>query len=138
MIKSSTPKRIQYLIFIYCIALLGLLVFPNGIIIDESTNWKPNWNWGFLIYSLIICSSFAIFPTSYYSIKIYGKLGNLQLRRKWKFFLIGIFAYFFLYYGTSFSNTINNDGFRLIWSIISLPTLLALYLIYYGVGRQLD
>ncbi|NVM38469.1 MAG: hypothetical protein HWN81_22955 [Candidatus Lokiarchaeota archaeon] len=52
--------------------------------------------------------------------------------------MIGIFAYFFLYYGTSFSNTLNIDNFRFIWSLISLPTLISLYLIYHGVGRQLE
>jgi hypothetical protein len=135
----AKSRKNQYLInFLYSIALLGMLFIPNGVKINESTNWKPDWSWGFLLYSLLICSSIAIIPISYYSIKIYKKLGNLYLKKKWKNFLVGITAYFFLYYGTSFSNTLNHDFFRLIWSIISLPTLLALYLIYYGVGRQLD
>ena len=136
---NTISKKIQYLILIlYSIVLLGLILIPNGIIIDESTNWKPNWNWSFFLISTILMSSIVIIPTSYYSKKIYRKLGNLHLKKRWKYFLVGLSAYFFLYYGTSFSNTLNNDTFRLIWSIISLPTLLALYLIYYGVGRQLD
>jgi len=64
IIKSPNAKKIQYLILIYSIALLGLLFIPNGIVINESTNWKPNWNWAFLLYSLFICSSIAIFPTA--------------------------------------------------------------------------
>ena len=132
-------KRTQFLILVlYSVSLLVLLLIPRGIIIDQSTNWKPNWSWSFLIISIIVCSSIVILPTSYYSMKIYGKLGNIQLKKKWKYFLIGVSAYFFLYYGTSLSNTLNHDTFRLLWSIISLPTLIALYLIYYGVGRQLD
>jgi len=132
-------KRIQFLILVlYSVSLLVLLLIPGGIIIDQSTNWKPNWSWSFLIISILVCSSIVIFPTSYYSMKIYGKLGNIQLKKKWKYFLIGVSAYFFLFYGTSLSNTLNHDTFRLLWSIISLPTLIALYLIYYGVGRQLD
>ena len=132
-------KRIQFLILVlYSVSLLVLLLIPGGIIIDQSTNWKPNWSWSFLIISILVSSSIVIFPTSYYSMKIYGKLGNIQLKKKWKYFLIGVSAYFFLYYGTSLSNTLNHDNFRLLWSIISLPTLIALYLIYYGVGRQLD
>jgi MFS family permease len=132
-------KKIQYLILIlFSFVLLALLFIPNGIVIDETTNWKPDWNWSFFLISTILMSSIVIIPTSYYSIKIHGKLGNLHLKKKWKYFLIGLSAYFFLYYGTSYSNTLNNNPFRLIWAIISLPTLLALYLIYYGVGRQLD
>lgn len=132
-------KKIQILVLIIdAIFLLSLLIIPSGIIIDENTFWKPDWNWNFLLMSVIGWSVIVIFPTSYYSLKIYSKLGNSHLKKKWKYFLIGIFAYFFLYYGTSFSNTLNNDIFRFIWSLISLPTLIALYLIYYGVGRQLD
>lgn len=132
-------KRIQFLfLLLFGLLLLGLLFIPSGIIINQNTNWKPDWSWTFLIYSIIVCSGMAIFPASYYSIKMYKKLGNIQLKKKWKYFLIGVSAFFFLFYGTSLSNTLNHDNFRLIWSIISLPTLIALYLIYYGVGRQLD
>lgn len=132
-------KKVQILIFaIDALFLLGLLLIPNGIIIDENTFWKPDWNWIFLLISIIGWSSIVILPTSYYSLKIYSKLGNTHLKKKWKYFVIGISAYFFLYYGTSFSNALHNDIVRFIWSLTSLPTLMALYLIYYGVGRQLD
>ncbi len=131
--------RLQLLILIiFGLLILGLLFIPNGIIINATTNWKPNWSWVFFLYSFIICTIIIIFPTIYYSIKIYIKFESAYLKKKWKYFLIGIFAYFFLYYGTSLSNTLNHDTFRVIWSLISLPTLIALYLIYYGVGRQLE
>lgn len=136
---SKINKRIQFLfLLLFGLILLGLLFIPSGIIINQSTNWKPDWSWIFLICSIIVCSGMAIFPISYYSIKIYKKLGNVQLKRKWKYFLIGVSAYFSLYYGTSLSNTLNNDTFRFFWSLISLPTLISLYLIYHGVGRQLE
>ena len=135
--KFNTKIQITLLILVG-ILLLGLLFIPNGIQIDQSTNWKPNWSWSFFLYSVIVCSAIIIIPTSYYSIRIYSKFENKHLKKKWKYFLMGLFAYFFLYYGTTFSNTLNNDNFRLIWSLISLPTLIALYLIYYGVGRQLE
>ncbi|MFX0083295.1 MAG: hypothetical protein ACFE94_16235 [Candidatus Hodarchaeota archaeon] len=141
LLKPPNKINNRFLILfllIFGLILLGLLFVPRGIKINENTNWKPDWSWIFLVYSIIVCSGMTIFPISYYSLKVYGKLGNLQLRKKWKYFLIGVSAYLFLYYGTSLSNTLNNDTFRLIWSIISLPTLIALYLIYYGVGRQLD
>ena len=135
--RINTKLQITLLILVG-IVLLGLLIIPGGIQINQSTNWKPNWSWGFFMYSVIVCSSILIIPTSYYSIRIYSKFENQHLKKKWKYFLIGMIAYFFLYYGTSFSNTLNNDNFRLVWSLISLPTLIALYLIYYGVGRQLE
>ncbi|MHA1932941.1 MAG: hypothetical protein ACW96X_10395 [Promethearchaeota archaeon] len=135
--RFSTKTQL-FILFIVGILLFGLLLIPNGIIINPSTNWKPDWSWGFFLYSVIICTFIIIIPTIYYSIKIYSKFENQHLKKKWKYFLMGLFAYFFLYYGTSFSNTLNNNNFRLIWSLISLPTLIALYLIYHGVGRALE
>jgi len=143
LILVKPAKQIKFnlqllILIIFGLLIMGLLLIPNGIIINASTNWKPDWNWYFLIYSVITCTSIVIIPTIFYSIKIYRKFESEYLKKKWKYFLIGISAYFFLYYGTSLSNTLNDDTFRFIWSLISLPTLIALYLIYYGVGRQLE
>ncbi|MFX1570169.1 MAG: hypothetical protein ACFFCV_17565 [Promethearchaeota archaeon] len=137
--KQKFSINLQFLIIIiYGLLLLGLLLIPEGITINASTNWKPKWNWMFFLYSIIVCSVLIIIPSIYYSIKIFIGFESDYLKRKWKFFLIGISAYFFLFYGTVVSNTLNNDTFRFIWSLISLPTLIALYLIYYGIGRQLE
>ncbi|MFX0143924.1 MAG: hypothetical protein ACFE9C_07595 [Candidatus Hodarchaeota archaeon] len=136
--KMITFKYQLLILIILGLLILGLIFIPNGIVINTTTNWKPNWDWLFFVYSVIVCSGLIIIPTIYYSIKIYKKFESDYLKKKWKYFLIGISAYFFLYYGTSLSNTLNNDTFRFIWSLISLPTLISLYLIYYGVGRQLE
>ncbi|MFX1389151.1 MAG: hypothetical protein ACFE9Z_03700 [Promethearchaeota archaeon] len=135
--KKITNKLQILILIVFGLLILGILLIPGGIEINGSTNWKPVWNWNFLLYSVIVCSSLIIIPTVYHSIKIYFRFENEFLKRKWKYFLFGISAYFFLYYGTSLSNTLNDNTFRLIWSIISLPTLISLYLIYFGVGRQL-
>lgn len=135
--EAKINKWVQrILILSFGILLLGLLFIPNGITINSSTEWKPVWSIWFFIYSIILCSSFAIFPTIYYSLRLYNKFEHQELKKRWKYFIIGIFAYFFLYYGTSISNTLANPTFRLIWSLISLPTLISLYFIYYGVVKQ--
>ena len=134
--KVMTKKKQIFTLIIFSIVLLVLLAFPNGITINETTNWKPEWSWPFLIYSFIICTS-VIIPTVFYSIKLYLRFEHQELKKKWKYFLIGMFSYYFLYYGTSISNALANDTFRIIWSIISLPSLISLYFIYYGVVKQL-
>ncbi|MFX0012480.1 MAG: hypothetical protein ACFE9R_19355, partial [Candidatus Hermodarchaeota archaeon] len=91
----------------------------------------------FFWYSTVLSSVFAILPTIFYSISLYNKFEHKQLKKRWKYFIIGIFAYFFLYYGTSISNTLADPTFRLAWSLISLPTLISLYFIYYGVVKQI-
>jgi len=125
------------LILIFSILILILLFIPDGIKINETTNWKPDWSIPFLIYSYIVCSSVAIGPSIFYALKIFQKIEHKKLKKKWKYFMIGISAYYFLYYGTSLSNTLADPTFRLIWSVISLPTLITLYFIYYGVAKQL-
>ena len=135
--KLITPKIQLGVIITFGILLLGLWFIPNGIIINQGTNWKPEWSWPFLTYSFIICSSIAIVPTTYFSLKLYLKFEYKELKKKWKYFLVGIIAFFFLYYGTSISNTLADPTFRLIWSFASLPTLTSPYFVYYGVAKQL-
>lgn len=137
-IDQITRKFQSKILIIFGFVILGLLLIPNGIVINGTTNWKPNWSVTFLVYSVVVCSCMGMIPTLYYSIKIYKKFENEYLKKKWKYLLLGISAFFFLFYGTVISNTLNNDSFRLIWSIVSLPTLISLYLIYYGVVQQLE
>jgi hypothetical protein len=135
--KIITIKIQLMLIVSFGILFFGLWFIPGGIQINETTNWLPVWSWEFLIYSYIICTFFTFIPTIYYSRSIYIKLENKKLKQKWMFFVVGLFSYYILYYGTSLSNTLNNPVSRLIWSIISLFLIPLSYLIYYGVGRQL-
>ncbi|MBY9003816.1 MAG: hypothetical protein KGD73_07580 [Candidatus Lokiarchaeota archaeon] len=121
---------------IFALLLIVLWFIPGGIKLNE-VSWKPEWSWSFFIYSIVICSSIAIGPTIYISFKIYRSFQKDVLKKKWIFFLVGIFGYFYLYYGTSLSNSLADPTIRLIWSIISLPTLITIYFIYYGVAKQL-
>ena len=140
LLKSEevfTPKLQLILIVVFGVLLVGLWLIPNGVTINESTNWKPDWSLIYLSYSFTVCSLFAILPTIYLSIKLYRKFEYKELKRKLKYFLIGISAYFFLYFGTSISNTLNDPTFRIIWSLLSLPTLVSLYFVYFGVAKNL-
>ncbi len=135
--ESIITKKVQaFLLIIFSAGLLGLLFIPGGITINESTNWKPEWSWPFLIYSFVICNS-VILPTIFFSVKLYLKFEHIELKKKWKYFIVGMFAYYFVYYGTSISNTLADPTFRFIWSILSLPSLICLYFIYFGVVKQL-
>ena len=133
--KIITVKKQCAIFTIFAILLIVLWLIPDGMRLNE-VSWKPEWSWPFFIYSIVICTSIAIGPTIYISFKIYRSFQKDILKKKWKYFLIGIFGYFFLYYGTSLSNTLADPTFRLIWSIMSLPALINIYFIYYGVAKQ--
>lgn len=50
LLKSGKKIKLQtqlVLILIFSTLLLGLLFVPNGITINESTNWKPEWSGDF-------------------------------------------------------------------------------------------
>jgi hypothetical protein len=140
LVKSEEKinKKVRRLLIIsFSILFFGLLFIPNGITINSSTNWKPEWSFWFCIYSVILLSIFTIFPTLFYSLRLYNKFEHQELRKRWKFFIIGIIFYFFLYYGTTISNTLADPTFRLVWSLVSLPIIISAYFIYYGVVKQI-
>jgi hypothetical protein len=135
--RIITLKVQLAILMIFSGFLISMWFIPGGIVINETTSWKPDWSWPFFIYSVIVCSSLAIIPTIYFSFKIYSSFKHDILKKRWKYFIIGILVYFFLYYGTSLSNTLADPTFRLIWSLISLISLVSLYFIFYGVAKQL-
>jgi hypothetical protein len=78
---NKIKLRVQILILIiFGLLILGLLLIPDGIIINATTNWKPNWDLNFFIYSILVCSSISIIPTLFYSIKIYVKFESEYLK----------------------------------------------------------
>ena len=75
----------------------------------------------------------------YFSVQIYNQFEDEKIKRKWGYFVIGIIGLFFLVYGTLISNTLNNDNFRLAWSIVSLILItIPPYMLYYGIGKQIE
>ncbi|HEY0089757.1 MAG TPA: hypothetical protein VGB37_12995 [Candidatus Lokiarchaeia archaeon] len=135
--KILTSKK-QLIIFVVYSALLMALVFiPNGIVIDDTTGWKPTYSLIFFIYAISIVSCIGIIPIVHYSIEIYKTFEDKIIRKRWKMYFIGMFIYFVVFYLTSISNYLNIQSFRVFISIISLLLFGAIVLVYLGVGRQL-
>lgn len=134
----NSKKQASFITF-YNIVLFSMILIPNGVTINESTNWNPVYNIYFLIYLVIILSVFSFIPGIYYGIKLYYTLEEQYLKTRWKAFLIGILGLYVFAYGTLISNTLNIQDFRTIWSFISviLITIFS-YLVYYGVAQNLE
>ncbi len=135
-IVNSTKQFL--LIGIFALLLSGCFIIGmnGGVTIDASTNWKPVWNLTFFLYAFFVCLGMAIIPTTYFSLKIYSRLENEEIKVRFRYYLIGIWLYYFVWGGTSISNFINDSVFRTIWSLLSLFALISTYTIYYGVGKQ--
>ena len=132
--KGLSLQKFNYSWFLYFITLFFI---PYAVTINESTGWKPKWSLEFTLLFLTVCTFRAIIPTYYYSIKLYQKIEYKQLKKRWLCFNIGISGYFFLCYGTSYFCFLGHVDL-IIWAIIATPSLINLFLIYYGIGRQMD
>jgi hypothetical protein len=135
----STLKQIL-LVIIYAILLsiLFLVGMFGGVELGPSTDWKPVWYLPFLLTVLGICVPTLIIPILYFSLQIYSKFENEELKEKWKYFLIGILLYFIMWAGTTITNFLAQQSIRNIWAIFSFASLLSTYTIYYGVGKEIN
>jgi hypothetical protein len=138
--EKKIHRNTQYLLIgIWSLILMGLLIIgvAGGVTIDESTGWKPSWDLSFFIYIIIVGMIFMVIPTIFFSLRIYRRFKDNELKRRWRLFLIGIFFYYFIWFGISVVNYLSNDFFRSIWAIILLLCFSSIYILYYGVAKQL-
>jgi len=124
-----------YVAFLSILFIVGML---GGVRLDGSTGWNPVWYLPFLFTVLVICIPSLIIPTLYFSLQIYNRFVSEELKRKWKYFLIGLILYFLMWGGTALTNFLALTIIRDIWAIVAFISLLSTYTIYYGVGKELN
>ena len=135
--KIITTSKQIIIILVYAVILSCMVFIPNGVEINASTDWKPVWSWFLFIYVMGVVTLVFI-PSLYFAVKIYKKFEEEQIRKKWRYFLIGLIGLYIFAFGTLFSNALNIQTFRTIWSIISLIlVLISPVSIYLGVGKQI-
>jgi hypothetical protein len=132
----TTSKQLAVII-IYGVLDFLIIFIPEGVEINADTGWYPHWSWFLFIYVISLLSVMSIIPSVYYSLKIYKKLEDERLKKKWKFFIIGIIELYGVLVGTFFTNTLNDPTFRIIWAPISLLlSITGSYFMYYGVAKK--
>lgn len=137
--KVITPKKQAIYVIIYFVAELCSVFIPDGVTINASTDWKPVWSVALFIYFVSVIVILGMLPSLYYSVQIYKRFEDELIKKKWKYFIYGIIGIYAFAVGTLFSNTLNVQLFRTIWSGISLVLVIASpLLLYYGVGRQIE
>ena len=135
--RIISKKKQFYILGIYAILLWGLLLIPEGIHINKSTYYRPQWNLAFFIYANLVWIGCAMIPTLYTSLKIYKSIDDSDLKKKWIYYLIGTIMVYIELFGVGVLIYINDPTLRLIWNIYDLTVILGAILIFYGVGRQL-
>jgi len=138
------PKQLL-IILIYGIALFCMifLVFINGwgvsLSTKEATLLSPVWSIPFFIYVVLVVTLGGIIPILYFALQISKKFEDEMLRKRWKFFIIGVCALFVFMYGIFISNMLDEPPIRTAMGALGL--ILAItggYLIYYGVGKSIE
>ncbi|MBD3215717.1 MAG: hypothetical protein GF311_24105 [Candidatus Lokiarchaeota archaeon] len=128
------------LFFTYALLLFGkiTLFISNGVRIDETTNWFPEWTFEYLIYVLSIKTIFTTIPFILTSIKLYLIFEHKVLRKRWISFVIGAIG-LILYMDFNFSNNFTSHPIVIIGLYLSIIGIIpSITLIYYGVGKQLN
>ncbi|MFX1329501.1 MAG: hypothetical protein ACFE91_15340 [Promethearchaeota archaeon] len=114
---------------------LGVKATESGIILAPP----------FFIFIILIISAFEIIPIIITSIKIYKSFETKTLKKKWFYFLVGVFGSISLLYITFINNLINyvkylggeEPTFNFIFSLYSMTVIIWVSLMYYGIGFKL-
>ncbi|KKM78404.1 hypothetical protein LCGC14_1360300 [marine sediment metagenome] len=137
--KENKMKN-QYLIIfsvLYSIFLILLLYHPENITISVSTNWNPIWKLNILISIILISLGCCFIPTIAVSIIIYRKFRLKILKKKFKYFIIGIIGAYMTLYGAIIAYSTNNSTIILIFSFTSIVNIVWALFIYYGMTSNL-
>lgn len=137
-----TPKKQRLILFAYTVLFSSLFIvglgLEEGVVLDPSTNWNPKWSLPFFVVVLMIVIPLLIFPILYYAFQVFKDIGGKKVKRKWKFFMIGIIIYAIVLMGTGTVNFLDISFIRNIWGIFALVLFLMAYTIYYGVGKKIE
>ena len=134
------PKQLL-IILAYGIALFCMifLVFVDDWGVTLSPTWAPIWSPPFFIYVGLVVTLGGIIPTLYFALQISKKFEDEMLRKRWKFFIIGVCALFIFMYGIFISNALDIAILRTAMGALGLIlAIIGGYLIYYGVGKSIE
>lgn len=136
---TKTNNQITFL-SIYSIILLALFFIPNGIkieILSDGTQSYPVWSFVFFLYYLIM-----FIPPMIYSliicVKIYKKFSSKRLARRMKLFILGILCFYYIGLMVCFTNYLNIDFLRNIFTLTGFLAIIGVFLIYFSVGKSLS
>ena len=137
-VPSLSRKKQMFIICPYGILSFLVLLWPGGIIINVHTNWIPIYSWQFLIVIYIFFTCLIFVPTIVNLIKMYKLFKDKDLKKKLRYFSLGIFGALISLYGLILYNTWDDPLYKLIWATISLFLVpISGFLIYYGIGHNL-
>jgi len=122
------------------VSVLFIFIFiPGwGVTINDSTEWRPLWSLPYFTYALIV-SCIGVVLSLYFSTAISKQFEYPQLKKKWKFFQLGLLFLFAFTYGVFIANYLDIKSIRDLVAVSGIVfAILGGSLLYYGVGRQIE
>jgi hypothetical protein len=141
--KVITSSKQILILLIYGALLSVLFIFilaiPGwGVTINAITEWRPVWSLPYFLYAIVVTSIVVVFSL-YLSSTISKQFEDPQLKKKWKFFQLGLIFLFSFTYGIFISNFLDIKAIRDLMAVLGLLfAILGGYLVYFGVGRQIE
>ena len=141
--EKSSPTKLSLRITLYAILSLCVIIFGvlfNGITLDATTSWTPNFSWFFLGIGWVYFLIFLILPQIYLSFKILKEYEGIYLRKRLNRFIISVILMLYLavclfLYHTWTENIIFKTFHTIQGLIFGIS---AAYLVYKGFGKDLD
>ncbi len=134
---TLTLKHCLIIILIYGAISILLIFIPDSISFNIEKNWNIQFSFIFMISVYIFFTLVIFIPMNIYSIRIYLSIEDGYLKKRFKYFLIGVLSFIFDLYGAILYNTWHNPIYRNIWSIITFFLLISsAILIYYGIVKN--
>jgi len=134
--KDIISRKIQGVLLLvfgiilsFSFLLNGVIVFPDGLI---------NMSLTYYLYILLVLSIGIVIPMYYLALGvIYKNLDNERLKKKWRIFMVGVTILLSEIYSVLTSNTFYNPIlFSILIFVNFIFSLVGVYLIYYGVGKE--
>ena len=121
--------------YVFWIGLYG-----NGIRLDSSTSWTPNFSWFFLIISWTFLFILVIIPQIYLSFKLVKVFEGIILKHRINLFIVSVFLELIMVFSLFLYHTwVTNEIYRVFYIIVMPATAtIAGFLIYKSFGKELE
>ena len=139
-LKMTKTKNQVIFILIYGCILSVLFFIPDGskiVILSSGLQLSPVWNFMFFAYSLTIFIILLIISLLI-STKVYKQIQDEILAKRFKFFIIGIFIFYYIPIGVTITNYLDNPLMRLLFAMTATIIFVGAIFIYYGIGTKLE
>ncbi|TFG18628.1 MAG: hypothetical protein EU533_07540 [Promethearchaeota archaeon] len=138
MLRSGelSKKRQNIVIITFALLLIGMFFIPGGLVINQKSDWHPIYSDSLIIFFLTVIS-ISFIPALYNSIQIYKTIDDNRLKKRWRYFLLGIIFVGMYGYGTLITYKITLGVIIIPYGIATfILMLLSSYFLYYGMAKN--